>query len=296
MTALRSILAGVDFSEPSRVALDLAARLGRQCGAALHVVHAEDPLLTAAARHHGIDLSSDTLAELRAFVERTPAAHACTPRLHVVVGRAVDVLCDAAGQHEADVTVVGSHGMSGATRLFFGSTTEGVLRAASRPVLVVPSAWAPARIDSLDLQGMGPVLAAVDFAEGSLAAAAAAAALARILRTSMEVVHVVAARRVPPRWQAYADAAVTERGAAARRDLAPVVESVGADLAVRVRVETGSVPHVLAEIAAPAPGRHPILVLGRRPRGERGASPGPTATRVLSLASVPVLVHVGADL
>lgn len=64
MTRPRSILAAVDFSDASRVALQFAARLAHQCQAELHVLHAEDPLLNAAARHHGIDLSSETREEL----------------------------------------------------------------------------------------------------------------------------------------------------------------------------------------------------------------------------------------
>ena len=36
--------------------------------------------------------------------------------------------------------------------------------------------------------------------------------------------------------------------------------------------------------------RHPLLVLGRRTRAERGATPGSTAVRVLTLAEAPVLM------
>ena len=62
----RVVLAAVDFSEPSRVALVCAARLARQCGAELHVLHAEDPLLAEAARAGGVDLAGETRDELLA--------------------------------------------------------------------------------------------------------------------------------------------------------------------------------------------------------------------------------------
>ena len=52
----RSILAAVDFSAPSRVALEFAARLANHCQASLHVLYVEDPLLAAAAKAQGIDL------------------------------------------------------------------------------------------------------------------------------------------------------------------------------------------------------------------------------------------------
>ena len=49
----RAILAPVDFSDTARAALVLAARLAQHCGADLHVLYVEDPLLVAAAHHAG---------------------------------------------------------------------------------------------------------------------------------------------------------------------------------------------------------------------------------------------------
>ncbi len=65
------ILAAVDFSESSRTALAFAARLTGTAGAELHVMHAEEPLLAAAARTRGLDLSAELRDELRAFVSGT---------------------------------------------------------------------------------------------------------------------------------------------------------------------------------------------------------------------------------
>jgi hypothetical protein len=57
-------------------------------------------------------------------------------------------------------------------------------------------------------------------------------------------------------------------------------------------VETGAVADRLASIAGRAADRAPVLVLGKKaPRLGEGA-PGSTAYRVLSLASVPVLMVV----
>jgi len=57
----RTILAAVDFSDASRAALVLAARLARHCGSDLHVVHAEHPLLDAAAQHGPTPERSDAV-------------------------------------------------------------------------------------------------------------------------------------------------------------------------------------------------------------------------------------------
>src|SRR5262245_64083256 len=75
----RAILAAVDFSESSRIALMLAARLAQQCGAALHVLHAEDPLLVAAAAETNFDLTSDTREELSRFIKTAPPAADLSP-------------------------------------------------------------------------------------------------------------------------------------------------------------------------------------------------------------------------
>jgi len=288
----RRVLAAVDFSDASRVALTLAARLAQHCRAELHVLHAGDPLLSAAARHQGIDLSNETRKELEAFVAAAQPAPDCRPHLHAIIGPAVDAISDAAVDHAVDVIVVGSRGMSGATRLMFGSTTEGLLRSADRSILVVPDEWVPPQPDAPDLRGTGPVLAAVDFSDESIAAVAVAHEFARVLQASLEVVHVVPERLVPPRWQPYADAAVSERRESAQRDLTTLTEPLGQSVPVRLRVETGSVSQTLANITAPAPWRQPILVLGRRPPGVKGKAPGAIAYRLLMLAQVPVLVHV----
>ena len=65
----RTILAPVDFSDASRASLQCAARLAAQWTATLHVMHAIDPLLAAAASAQQVDLEGETRAELRAFLE-----------------------------------------------------------------------------------------------------------------------------------------------------------------------------------------------------------------------------------
>jgi len=204
----------------------------------------------------------------------------------------VDVILDVAHRHEADLVVVGSRGMSGAERLVFGSTTEGLLRRAGVSVLVAPAGLAPPRPDSLDLAGTGPIVAGLDLSEPSVAGAKAACALASVLGTSVEIVHVVPDLAVLSRWRAHAETAVRDRAAAARRELEPVMRSLGCSVPVELRVEAGAVPNRLAEAAKPARDRAPILVLGKKAPGSTGAAPGTTAYRVLSLASVPVLMYV----
>src|SRR5436190_9153822 len=67
----RAILAAVNFSDTARVALAFAARLAQHCGAELHVLYAENPLLDAAADHAGI--RPRACDEPLQFVVRVPA-------------------------------------------------------------------------------------------------------------------------------------------------------------------------------------------------------------------------------
>ncbi len=290
----RTVLAAVDFSDGSRAALTFASRLAIQYGCSLHVLHAEDPLLCAAARLEGRTLSAETLEELRRFSAETWPTPACTPQLHLVTGTAVDVILNLAERERADVIVIGSRGMSGAERLMFGSTTECVLRRADVSVLVVPPGWTPPRPDMPDLTGTGPFIAGIDFSESSLLAAAAAEWLAAGLGTGLEVVHVVPPPRVLQRWQAHAAASVRARVDTARRELAPIVRRLARTAALETRVEVGDVPEQLAAIASRHAGERPLIVLGRRAGGSRGTVPGAIAYRVLMQASVPVLVYLAA--
>ena len=287
----RSILAAVDFSDTSRTALDFAARLAAHTDAALHVLHAQHPLLHEAAHRAGVDLSKESCDELHRTIDGVQPTRECEPHLHVINGPAVDVIVNIATRECVDLIVVGSHGMSGAERLMFGSTTEGVLRKASVPILVVPRGWTPPRPDRTDLSGVGPVIAGLDFTEPAIVAGAAACELARALSTSVEIAHVVPCLPVLERWRSHADIALQQRICAARKQVNSILRGLRATVSLEVRIVSGGVAQSLADMVAPGADRHPILVLGRRV--ERcGGTPGAIAYRVLSLADVPVLVHV----
>jgi len=288
----RSVLVATDFSEPATRALVFAARIARHCGAALHVVHAEHPLLGAAAEHRGINLAQETLEELQRLMAATPPVPDCSPQLHVVAGPAVDVILGVAHAQHADLIVAGSRGISGAEKLVFGSTTEGILRRSNVAVCVVPPAWTPPRPDAVDLAGIGPVIAGIDMTPSSIAGARAACILARMLGTSVEFVHVVADLAVPARWHRHAAQAMAEQVAEARKELEALVRGLACAAPVEWTVETGAVANRLASMAGRAADRSPVLVLGKKAPRSDGGAPGTTAYRVLSLASVPVLMVV----
>jgi nucleotide-binding universal stress UspA family protein len=289
----RRILAAIDFSEPSRVALTMAARLAAHDGGELHVLHAEDPLLCAAARARGISLSVQAGDELKAFIGETGIPSTVPVQPHVIGGLAAPVICDFARHQQVDVIVVGTHGMSGAERLLFGSTAEAVLHRSRIPVLLVPPTWSPP--SGGDLSGMGPVIAAIDFTGASFEAMGAAFRMARALHTSLELVHVVPSLPVIERWRPHAVDSIDQRIEEARAQLARLARGINMGMAVETRVETGPIAESIAHAARAANGRQPLLVLGRRRARTHGDVPGATAHRVVSLAHVPTLMFMATE-
>jgi nucleotide-binding universal stress UspA family protein len=140
----RSILCPVDFSGNSRAALRYAAMLARLSDAHLFVLYVDDPLLAVAAatRPDARALVKSREVDLRRFVANTVGR--TTPpvqtTLLTVAGKPDHEITQAAARHGCDLIVMGYRGIGRASRFFFGSTTEGVVRSSSVPVVAVPPA------------------------------------------------------------------------------------------------------------------------------------------------------------
>jgi nucleotide-binding universal stress UspA family protein len=270
----RSILVPVDFSEPSRVALMCGARLARHCGAELHTLHAQAPLLDAAAAMQDIDLLGGTRRELASFMQSAPPAGDWLPIQHVETGEAPDVIAHAIARHHVDLVVMGPRGLSPAVRLLLGSVTRAVLQSSPAHVLVVPSSWQAPGPGRDDLAGMGPVVAAVETCDAPGPALAAGAAMALTLQTSLEVVHV--ARR--------------GEHARARRALAASLQALGEGPPATVHViEDASAAEGLAAFAASGSRPHALLCIGAHDAA-RAHNVERALLALLTHWSVPVLV------
>ena len=146
----RSILCAVDFSSNSRAALRYAAMLARLSDAHLLVVYVNDPLIATAAatRPDAEAILGSTENELRRFVTAvvTKGTPSITTTLLTIAGKPSQEIVKAAERHDCDLIVMGYRGVGRASRLLFGSTTEGVVRASGIPVLAVPPARRRARL------------------------------------------------------------------------------------------------------------------------------------------------------
>jgi nucleotide-binding universal stress UspA family protein len=286
------ILAAIDFSDASRVALTMAARFARQCRAKLHVLYAQDPLLSAAAEARTIPLAAETEREIERFVASAWPAAECAPSLHVTTGPPVAVIRSTARREAVDLIVVGSHGAAGAERLLFGSTAEGLMRRSELPVLVVPPGWTAPQPELPDLSGIGPIVTGVDFSGPSLEATEAACRLAAALHASVEAVHVVPRVSVLRQWQPHAHEAECREVESARRTLTTLIRGLASPVPVHVRIELGDIADSLVSAATVAGDGQSLLILGRRVGGHESSAPCAIAARVLTPARVPLLLYV----
>lgn len=141
-----TILVPVDFSAVSASAVDLAAALANGLGAKLWLLHVAAPEPDFVGYSAGPDEVRDAIAsalreehrELESLARRAQATGVEVEPL-MIQGPTVEAIVDKANDLGADVIVLGSHGRGALMRALLGSVSEGVLRSAGRPVLIVPS-------------------------------------------------------------------------------------------------------------------------------------------------------------
>jgi nucleotide-binding universal stress UspA family protein len=137
-------LCQIDFSPNSRTALQYAATLARRCDSDLLVLYVEDPLLAiaTATRSDARSLICEGERELLRFTTSVvrPEAPGMAVTLVTSAGKPATEIVKAAERHRCDLIVMGYRGVGGASKFFFGSTTEGVVRMTSIPVLAIPPA------------------------------------------------------------------------------------------------------------------------------------------------------------
>jgi nucleotide-binding universal stress UspA family protein len=145
----KRIVCGVDFSDWSMAAVDLAGSMAREAGATLTLVHAIEwpwheppppafdelpPEQAAALKEYRRYLEESAMARLRALALTHEEAR-CGVR--VVHGKSYAEILRVVDQERADLIVLGVHGRTGLDLALFGSTTNHVVRQARCPVLTL---------------------------------------------------------------------------------------------------------------------------------------------------------------
>jgi len=139
---MKKIIVPVDFSEHSEYALETAAQLAKKNNAEIFVLHmleiSEAILNTSNSEQHAKAAFLFKLAEKRfeEFLNKDfLKGISVTPIVkHFKVFSEVN---EVAKEHDVDLVIMGSQGVTGIKEIFVGSNTEKVVRYSDIPVLVV---------------------------------------------------------------------------------------------------------------------------------------------------------------
>jgi nucleotide-binding universal stress UspA family protein len=142
---LRHLLVGVDRSETSRMALQLAADVAVALGGSLSVVEVVEyvppfPLgLSSAVTSEGDEPTQGWAMELLETEVRGVRERGVGVQVIVRSGDPAATLLEVADDVDADLVVVGTRGRGGPAELLLGSVARTVADRARRPTLVVPA-------------------------------------------------------------------------------------------------------------------------------------------------------------
>jgi nucleotide-binding universal stress UspA family protein len=144
----KHILVAVDGSDTSNLALRESMKLAKEQQAVLRLVHVVDETPAYMTMDTAYVLA-DFQKAMREAGQKVLATCAATAReasievdtkfviLEVLTQRICDAIIDEAKRWPADLIVIGTHGRHGFNHLLLGSVAEGVIRFATKPVLVI---------------------------------------------------------------------------------------------------------------------------------------------------------------
>ena len=144
MKALNRILCATDFSPPSRHAADRAARLARETGATLTLLHVTPAPLWRALEHwlgpahaSARQLGEQSRQALESLATELNDPRHQRPATLLRTGVVVDTVVKEAAALDADLVVLAARGASFLRRLAIGTTSERLVRRTCKPLLVV---------------------------------------------------------------------------------------------------------------------------------------------------------------
>jgi len=287
-----SILCPVDFSEGSRGALRYAGVIAAHLGARLTLLAVNDPMLSEAAELASgrVTLVEDTVREVENFCRGSFESVTDRPvdvRVEVAVGKPAPEILRVARERECDLIVMGSHGSTGIRKLFFGSTTERVLRETPVPVLVSPATDAgPRSADDLR-KIVRRVLAPVDMTAATGHQLAVAREVATAFDLPLLMLHVIEPVRSMMAGQPRLPKVDAERRYRAERELEAAGATIPAALKPEALIAYGEPAEEIAKLANDRDAG--LIVMGLHSSPLMGPRMGSVTYRVLCLAHRLVL-------
>jgi len=291
MASLPVVLCPVDFSDASRGALRYAAVVANHLKAELTVLTVTDPLLTEAAElSAAVEHLPDAInKELHRFCEKTFDG-AVTPeavRFDVTTGKPAVEILRLAKERPANLIVMSTNGLTGVRKLFFGSTTERVLRETTVPVLVTPAHdHGPARPDEVS-RVVKRILVPVDLSPATPAQVQSAQAVAAVLDVPVLLTHVVEPVRFVASGLPHLPKIEVERRSRAEKALAELASGIPSNLRPEALVAYGDPAEEIAKVARDRGAG--LIVIGLHASTLLGPRMGSVTYRVLCLTSSLVL-------
>ena len=292
MNTQPAVLCPVDFSDASRVALKYARATAAHFGGRLVILTVEDPLLTEA-----MDLGTgalwdpeDARLHLSRFVSKALGGNPMK-RMEVdyvvTVGKPAQWILHTAHEQSCDLIVMSSHGLTGARKKFFGSTTERVLRETTVPVLVTPpDAEGPESLEALQ-QTVRHILVPVDLSSASGHQARIARGLSEALHAPMVVTYVIEPVRSPLAVKLHLPSVESERKARAEDGLAQLIATLPQGREAEALVAYGDPAEEIAKIAHDR--QTGLIVIGLHGSPGHGPRMGSVTYRVICLSHGLVL-------
>jgi nucleotide-binding universal stress UspA family protein len=287
-----AVLCPVDFSEGSRGAVRYATAIAAHFGAELTLLAVNDPLLYEALALAGDEssLGAATSREVDRFFADTfdERPHGLAGvHVEVAVGKPAPEILRIAADRPYDLIVMSSHGATGFRKLFFGSTTERVLRETTAPVLVTPGETAgPVRLDQA-ARLVRRVLAPVDLSPETAQQAAVAGGVAEALAVPLLLLHVVEPVRAPVLAQSRLPSIDRERRSRAERALEELADAAPRRARTEALVAYGETAEEIAKVAADRDVG--LIVMGLHASPVLGPRMGSVTYRVLCLVHQPIL-------
>ena len=286
-----AILCPIDFSDASLVALRYGRLVAEHVATRLVILAVEDPLLTEAIElGTGMSWSADdTRQELARFAGRvldSPPTIQSSVEYEVAVGKPANQILTLAREKNCDLIVMSTHGLTGMRKLFFGSTTERVLRETTMPVLAISGSEPVASLEDVR-RVVGRILVPVDLSPTSLHQIQIASGLAEALQVPLIVTHVVEPVRSPLAAKLHLPSIELERRARAEDALADLLANVPGQLQREALVVFGDPAEEIAKIARDR--RAGLIVIGLQGSPLLGPHMGSVTYRVLCLSSALAL-------
>jgi len=283
---IKNVMVPIDFSQPSKVALEYGVALARVLQARLTLVHVMEPQPVLEGAMAGeiarIELERRDAA-LQQLEDLVAPEDEDDLNLRIVLksGNAKREIAAAAGEQHADLVILGTHGRGRLGRLILGSTTEGLLRKLHVPVMTVSHVMAPGRFKR--------ILLATDLSDSSHAAFTFALDMARKLRGDVLALHVMGGPMLAAAELGIPAAPNESALEEVRRRLRTLaLEGKAQGVAVQTSIADGAAATQILHAATE--NQADLILLGIESKGliERRLL-GTTAERVVREATIPVL-------